>query len=383
MNSERKIKEVIFFCYGDSSDASTWSNVPFLFTQSLIKHGVTVRRVNLSDGLDSITKLYNRSVVRFLKLFYGTRQFTYEFSRSIFYKAIVNRKIKKAVTKYSHADYCIFLCFDFYNKFNSIPSLLFCDWTYKILVIDRKKRKPYLFEKRFCKQQADAINNATHVISMFPTCTEYMKKDYPKANISYLGGNVINSLYMKSMNTDIILSAKRTSNKILFIGGKKYLDGAKKLVEAFLMLKGMENLELHLIGLKRSMLGNLPNNIFCHGYLRKDVAAERDIYYDLLISSKMIVNPTPNWGGYSSIVEAMYFYTPVIVSPYDDFVNEFGKDINFGIYNEKYDSSVLAQNIEAIFNSSDYENMCLNARERVKDYTWDNYVDKILRLLNN
>lgn len=88
-------------------------------------------------------------------------------------------------------------------------------------------------------------------------------------------------------------------------------------------------------------------------------------------------------GGYSSTVEAMYFYTPVIVSPYDDFVNEFGKDIDFGIYNEKYDSSVLAKNIEAIFNSGDYENMCLNAHERVKDYTWDNYVDKILKLLNN
>lgn len=88
-------------------------------------------------------------------------------------------------------------------------------------------------------------------------------------------------------------------------------------------------------------------------------------------------------GGYSSIVEAMYFYTPVIVSPYDDFVNEFGKDIDFGIYNKKYDSLVLAKNMESIFNSSDYENMCLNAHERVKDYTWDNYVDKILKLLNN
>lgn len=297
MDSGREIKEIIFFSYGDSTDTSTWSNVPFLFAQSLIKHGVTVRRVNLSDGLDSITKLYNWSIVRFFKLFYGTRQFTYEFSRSIFYKVIVSRKIKKAVTKYSHADYCIFLCFDFYNKFNSIPSLLFSDWTYKILVIDRKKRKPYLFERRFCKQQADAINNATHVVSMFPTCTEYMKKDYPKANISYLGGNVINLLYTKSMDKDKVLSAKKTSNKILFIGGKKYLDGAKKLVEAFLMLKGLGNLELHLIGLKRSMLGNPPNNIFCHGYLRKDIAAERDIYYDLLISSKMIVNPTPNWGG--------------------------------------------------------------------------------------
>lgn len=56
------------------------------------------------------------------------------------------------------------MCFDFYNKFSGIPSLLFCDWTYKILVLDRKKRKPYWFEKRFCRQQATAINNAEYVV---------------------------------------------------------------------------------------------------------------------------------------------------------------------------------------------------------------------------
>lgn len=383
MNSERKIKEVIFFCYGDSSNASTWSNVPYLFTDSLLKHGITVRRVDLTAGLHYITAIYNRTIVRFLRIFFRKKEFAYDFSRTVLFTALVNRKIKKAVLEYPNADYCIFTNFDFYNKYNAIPTLLFCDWTYKILVMDRLQRKPFRFEKRFCKQQETAINNADHVVSLFPTCAEYMKKDYPKADISYLGGNVINSLYTESMDADKILSAKRTSNKVLFIGGRKYLDGARKLVEAFKQLRDGKSLELHLVGLTNSMFDRLPGNIFCHGYLRKDVDAERDAYYDLLVSSKMVVNPTPNWGGYSSTVEAMYFYTPVIVSPYDDFVNEFGKDIDFGIYNEKYDSSVLAKNIEAIFNSGDYENMCLNAHERVKDYTWDNYVDKILKLLNN
>lgn len=297
MNSERKIKEVIFFCYGDSANASTWSNVPYLFTDSLLKHGITVRRVNLITGLRYITAIYNRTIVRFLKIFFCKGEFAYDFSRTVFFTALVNKKIKRAVLEHPKADYCIFTNFDFYNKYNDIPTLLFCDWTYKILVLDRLQRKPFWFEKRFCKQQEMAINNVEHVVSLFPTCAEYMKNDYPKANINYLGVNVINSLYTKSMDENKILSTKKKSNRILFIGGKKYLDGARKLVDAFKQLHNKDNLELHLIGLTKSMLDKLPNNIFCHGYLRKDVDAERDIYYDLLISSKMVVNPTPNWGG--------------------------------------------------------------------------------------
>lgn len=218
-------------------------------------------------------------------------------------------------------------------------------------------------------------------MSLFPACAGYMRQDYPDARVSYLGGNVINSLYPKSLDVNEILLVKKNSNKILFIGGKKYLDGARKLVEAFKIMRGNEKLELHLIGLTKPMFENLPDNVYCHGYLRKDVDGERDIYYDLLISSRTVVNPTPLWGGYSSTVEAMYFYTPVIVSPYDDFVKEFGREINFGIYNEEYNPSVLARNISALFQREDYEEMCVNAHERVKTYTWDNYVDKILRLM--
>lgn len=384
MDLEKGVKEVIFFCYGDSANASTWSNVPYLFTNSLINHGITVRRVNLLNaGLAFISKVYNRTVVKFFKMFFRKKQFAYDFSRTTIFTFLVSQRIKKAVHKYSTADYCIFTNFDFYNKYSAIPTLLFCDWTYKILVIDRLQREPFWFETRFCRQQEIAINNAKHVVSLFPVCAERMRKDYPKARISFLGGNVINSLYPKSLDKNEILSQKRCSNKILFIGGKKYLEGAKKLVEAFKRMRDNEKLELHLIGLTESMFGRLPDNIHCHGYLKKDVAEERDVYYDLLVSSRMIVNPTPLWGGYSSIVEAMYFYTPVIVSPYKDFVREFGEDISFGIYNEEYDSSVLAKNINTLFQREDYEQMCINAHEKVRTYTWDNYVDKVLRLLNS
>ena len=62
MSTKRKIEEVIFFTYGDSSDASTWSNVPYLFTRTLEKKGITVRRVNLYEGLTRLTKIADKII---------------------------------------------------------------------------------------------------------------------------------------------------------------------------------------------------------------------------------------------------------------------------------------------------------------------------------
>lgn len=123
-----------------------------------------------------------------------------------------------------------------------------------------------------------------------------MKRDYPQANISYLGGNVINSLYQGRLDVDEILRTKKSSNKILIIGGWSYIDGAKMLVEAFRQTD-IAGLELHIVGLTADMFGALPDSVHCHGYLRKDVESECNVYYSLLLSVRMVVNPTPKWGG--------------------------------------------------------------------------------------
>jgi len=43
-----KIKEVLFLCYGDSNDITTWSNVPYLFARELEHRGIIVRRIDLN-----------------------------------------------------------------------------------------------------------------------------------------------------------------------------------------------------------------------------------------------------------------------------------------------------------------------------------------------
>lgn len=95
----------------------------------------------------------------------------------------------------------------------------------------------------------------------------------------------------------------------------------------------------------------------------------------------MFVNPTELWAGYSSTIEAMYFYTPIIVSPYKDFISEFGAEINFGLYNSEFNAKCLSTNIERILNAPDYLDKCINAHNVTKNYTWSTYVDKVLNVI--
>jgi hypothetical protein len=45
-----KIKEITVFTIGDSKKMSTWSNVPFFFTETLISKGVKVNRVDIGQS---------------------------------------------------------------------------------------------------------------------------------------------------------------------------------------------------------------------------------------------------------------------------------------------------------------------------------------------
>ncbi len=375
------IREVIFFSYGDSNKASTWSNVPYLFAKTLELKGIKVRRVNLLKyGL--LEKIYNYLLIKLYSVFYTNH--IYSYIRTPLYRRRTFSRIKKSVEKFSNADLCIFLCFDFWNKFSDIPSLLFCDWTYDIVIMERLKRAPYSFERRYSEWQGEAINSAKVVVSLFPECANSMSRKYPNANIHYLGVNVVNNLYEGNLDISKVIADKKNNKKILFIGGPKYREGCLLLVNAFELLYATNNeYELHVIGMSAS---DIPfkqdrKNVFFYGYLSKDDIQQRNLYYKLVVEASVFVNPTEIWGGYSSTIEAMFFYTPVVVSPYKDFVAEFGENINFGVYNQKFTENSLYDSIKNVVTSPKYESMCINAHDATKNYTWDRYVEKMLALV--
>jgi len=410
-----KLKEVIFFTIGDSTNASVWSNVPFCFSKALEQKDIVVYRVNISapQWLVSFYNLFLRRLINILTI--GKIHACYA-SKTHWFKIIAEKKIKKAVIKHSQADYCFFMGYGFYNKWNDIPSLLFSDWTFETDI--KKRGKPGPLHCRAIRQEKEAIENSGYVVSMFAECAEEMKKRYSKANIHFLGGNVINDLSglrlretnpnppclgredqtideqekieisssSKVIYIDDLLEKKAKSKKLLFIGRKTtYLEAAKKLIEAYKLLKREEDYKdytLDIVGCATSDFESLPKGVTCYGFLNKSEERDRKIYYDLLLNAKVLINPTPKWGAYSSTIEAMYYYTPVIVSPYETFVNEFGRIIDFGLYNEHYTAEGIAKDIETVFFNNDYKSLCYNAHNRVEKYTWSNYVDKVLKLIS-
>lgn len=374
------INKVLFFCYGDSSIASTWSNVPFCFTKALEKKDIEVDRVDLNSN-KTISNFYNYFIRKALKMLLGNSLY---YNRTRLFQWLTKKKIKQVINKNSSADLAIFCCFDFYDESKRIPSLLFSDWDYITLLKNRLGRPAYNNEKRFIKQQREAIENADYVVPMFPSVTEDMKLRYPVANICFLGGNVINNLCKDNLTEKEILQKKLSSNKILFIGkADRYLESAKLVAEAVDTLR-RENkeLQLDLIGISRDQLKFYSDGIKCHGYLHKEDDTENKKYYDLLINAKVIVNPTPRWAAFSSVAEAMYFYTPVIITPYEDFMQLFGENISFGVYNQTFTRQAIIDSLNMIIHHENYLQLCQNAHQAVKNYTWDSYIEKMLNMIN-
>lgn len=377
---KKEIREITVFTEGDASSLKTWSNVPYFFTQTLIEQGYKVNRVNIRV-LNTWKKIYNHSFNKILNILFPTH--AYQFERTSLYNYLVERRIKKVINSDNNSDLYIFMTFTFYNKWNNVPSVIFSDWSYDYYIRERCKREPYFFEKRYLKKQIQSFQNATLIVSLFKGCANYVKKQVPEANVQFLGGNVINSLFQGIMDDERWILNKRNKIRLLFIGMKKYKEGADLLIQSFSILKNKyPDAELHIIGMNKGDFQNIPDSVYCYGYLHKDDSVECQLYYELLVSATLFINPTEEWAGYSSTIEAMYFYTPVIISPYQEFVREFGEEISFGCYNRNFSKECLCSNIEKLLaDKLLYTSMCLAANNVVRSYTWDEYMKRFMNLL--
>lgn len=371
-------KEITVYTGGDSNDISTWSNVPYLFTKTLEEKGYTINRVDISPN-KIINRLFNTLSY---KIFIGwfKRKACPTFQRTRLNLWITNSRIKKANKKYPHSAFNLFLTYDFYNKYSDRPNILWSDWSDRI-VIERLGREPRFYERTYLRHEDNVMKKADKIYTMFPKCKERMEGLYGR-EIIYINRNVVNTVYDGSFDINMNIKTRYVSNKILFIGNIRYIGAAKELVRAFdILKKDNDKLELHIIGMTKEQMNVNDTNIYCYGYLRKNVKKERDLYYSLLHSCKVFVNPAQQWGGYSSSIEAMFYGSPIIVAPYDDFVCEFGKNINFGRYTN--DNEELHKTIKIVLDAKkeDYHALCINAQKRVADYTWNNYVDEFLHSL--
>jgi hypothetical protein len=122
----RKITEITVFTNGDSSKISTWSNIPYFFTETLMAKGIKVNRVDLSTPVTN--KIFNITILNVLKIIY--KHTTYDYFRTFIHFMNVRYMIKKALKKFSNADINLFLTFSFSSiGLTQKPTVLLCDWT--------------------------------------------------------------------------------------------------------------------------------------------------------------------------------------------------------------------------------------------------------------
>lgn len=375
--------KIIVFTLGNPRSASTWSNVPFCLIRELDKRGIDV--VGIDIGFRKLGVIYDLLVRRLLKLLYLPFGIApHYWGRTRWHSILAYKKIKRVVLANEDAELCLFFGYTFYNRYNEIPSLLLSDWPLSY-EIKKWKRNPCFLDRRNSEQEKDAITHAKWVVSLFETRMKEMQQEFPDANILFLGGNVVNDLNPFKLTAKDIIEKKIQSNHILFIGKPdRYRDAAKLLIRAVETLnQGGEIWQVDIVGMDGSDIGDNPSWVHCHGFLHKDVDAECALFYKLLLRARMVVNPNPGWAAYSSLIEAMYYYTPVVVSPFDQFKNEFGDACHFGAYVSQPNTQCLAKAIEEVAGSEDkYLKLCYAAHDSVALYTWGNYVNKLLRLIS-
>lgn len=370
------IKEIIFFAGGDSNDPTLWSNVPCLYSRTLEKKGYIVHRVNINPPAYFVSK-YNNFLGRMRRLLKRDSVIPYSHSEFRYWYGLPI--VKRALKKYKNADMCIFMGNGMANFGDNRPCVIFCEDAYEKRIEETCHRKPNFFERLFIKREIAAWKKADLVTILFPQDMDTIVNYDSSINVKYLGRNVVNSFYDGELDEASILAAKAKSNMILYVGGGHYREGALMTIEAFRLLKAKHpELELHIIGMTEDAFENLPSDVVCHGYLNKDNPSQNKEYYSLFMNAKLYMNPTPRWGAYSSCVEAMYFYNPIIVHPYKHFVGEFGTDIDFGCFNEDFTPEGVAESIERVVYADNYLDMVKNAHNHVKDYTWDKYIEKTM-----
>lgn len=376
------IREVTVFSEGNSLDLSCWSNVPYLFTKALEAKGLKVNRVNIYSNKYIRKLIWNPFLQPLINLFYKGNIYNYEQTR--LNRFLINCKIRIALKKYGNSDLNIFLSYAYRPRLTETrPYILLSDWTSEYILQHRLNRSPYSIEKRYLDIQRANITQADRAISLFPDIAGVMTEMYGR-EIHYLAQNVVNNADPIALDEEEILNRKRHSNILLFIGGKTYINGAKTLVRIFPQLKKhLPDLELHIIGLSDTCFDHLPKAVFCHGYLNKSKPKENALYYSLLRQAKAFINPSPSWASFSASLEALYFYTPVIISPYSSFIETFGDDISFGCYLQDHTDTTLLETIRRFWSDNKlYISHCIEAHKATQSFTWDRYVERFLTVVN-
>lgn len=369
------MRKLIVISTEDSNKIDSWSNVPYLFCNTLRDYGYNIIPFTINENF--FLKYIIYIVKKILHILFKINT-TWDYSRSALHYYHAQNQINKFCKKNQHdAVLVLSLSYGPSNYYNK-PLILFGDWSYSYYLHIKQKKYINKFEKESAKREDLLIKKADIVITHFNDARLYIENISPKTKSFYLG-TFINSIENPS-HEDI--SIKKHSKKILFIGKSHYIEGARELIEAYSALKNIDSeFTLDIIGINKSELNKIPTGVYCHGYLSKGDDIQRKKYYSLLRTSTIFVNSNPKISSFSATLEAMYFFTPIIVTKSLEMVNTFGESISFGYYFDRKNTS-LKNSILELRNSNSYFQKAINANHEANKYSWDNYIKKFTNVLD-
>jgi glycosyltransferase involved in cell wall biosynthesis len=340
--------------------------------------GIKVNRVDVSK-YQKLFVFAGRIIHKVISTF-KKRNIYYDYSRSTLANLIVDLIIRRSIKKYPNTDLYVSTSFSFSPKdYTNKKVVLFCDWTLEYVIEKIAQKQPIKLEKRIIEKQNMIMKNADKLITLFPDVEDFYKDKFSEIQINYIG-NVINSEYVSKGRVLELVKGRISKNKIVFIGKKYYKAGLHSLLEAVEIIKERWDINVDVIGMGKFDYDSSVNVTF-HGYLDKSIEIQKKKYYEIIEDARVIVNTTPNWAGFSSMLESMHHGLPVVVTPYQSFIETFGNDIQFGYYSDNNPQNI-AKSLKQIFKmqKDEYKEMSLAAYNATLNYTWGNYVEKFLQI---
>ena len=376
--------KINLFCWGDSSDINTWSNVPYFFGRTLILRNIDVRRVNLipdealvQRALNFVMRQRNR-VASALGLRYRPMFRVPAFHRR------VNFHLAKTSRKLQDADLNLFLTFSFSSyRYCDIPVAHYCDRTYEHHLEEQGVR-PTAVDRWLMKREKRNLQNAQHVFCLNRACLEFVRERYGVRSTVLLKAG-INLSGDDFCDPGALIAGKQAAREILFVGRGYYERGVDILLEAFRRFndKLSDPFTLHLVGIISDQLPTPQPHVICHGYMRKDDPVEYREYTKLFASARLFVFPMRPGPIPGVLREAFWMCTPVILTNVPN-AAERVEDGKNGILVAKADPEEIAQCMRRLVQDHEaWRAMAAYARKSVQDETWEATIDRFLHVIGH
>ncbi len=370
----------IFFCTtAPSKNYKSWSNIPYLLQKNLEKSGVDVENYVMLE-IEPFKTLFNLPIRVLNKFFKMGSQYFYVRTPLHFVFTYLYSRYIRLISDVDDVMLVQGFSYPLHNGRNR--QVIIGDWPSEYLFEKFLKRQPSKLERKSIERENQVIEAADAVVTLFPNVRDYMLQRYSNQNIYYLG-NVVNTDESVVLPADIRYR-KLNSKRLLFIGQPFYLQGALELIGAAYNLRrrGID-CDVDIIGISADMIGVNYEWLTVHGYLDKEKQADKLKYYELLSDARLFVNTTSGWSGFQALLEAMYFYNPIVVRD-NECLSSYFSDVNAVAYLHNDDGcSLESLLLDALSDSDRYQKMSDAARKAVESSTWENFTYKLMELINN